>query len=247
MDSILKSFKLRDHLNSEVWVETETNNFNKIKLKPELRTALLKIAKDFIDSFKIESLEIEDVLFIGSLANFNWSNFSDIDLHVVVDKSKINDDKIVVDELFDAKKALFNLKHDIKVKGYDVELYGQDVNEELESSKGIYSVLFNKWVDTPTKEDFKLDKKTVINKVNEFIKALDRLTNMENSNDKITKIDAFKEKIRKYRKNGLKQGGELSNENLVFKYLRRSGFMEKLSDLGINTKDSLLSVENVEL
>lgn len=246
MDSILKSFKLRDHLNSEVWVDAETNNFNKIKLKLEIRTALLKIAKDFIDSFKIGSLEIEDVLFVGSLANFNWSDFSDVDLHVVVDKSKISDNKVIVDELFDAKKAVFNLKHDIKVKGYDVELYGQDITEELDS-KGIYSVLFNKWLDIPTKEDFKLDKNAVVKKVNEFTKALDGLSKMENSNDKITKIDAFKEKIRKYRKNGLKQGGELSNENLVFKYLRRSGFMEKLSDLGVNTKDSLLSVENVEL
>ena len=65
--------------------------------------------------------------------------------------------------------------------------------------------------------------------------------------DKLTKIDTFKEKIRKYRKNGLMRGGELSNENLVFKYLRRSGFMEKLSDLKTNTTDSILSLENAEL
>ena len=70
---------------------------------------------------------------------------------------------------------------------------------------------------------------------------------MENTKEKLDKIDAFKEKIRKYRKNGLMSGGELSNENLVFKYLRRSGFMEKLSDLKTNTTDSILSLENAEL
>ena len=246
MDSILNSFKLRDTLNPEIWDNVNSGDFSSIKLKSDIRKHLLDIAKDFIDSFNIETIEIEDVLFVGSLTNYNWSNYSDVDLHVLIDKSKLGTDPVIADELFDAKKQNFNLKHDIKIKGYDVELYAQDVNETLDS-KGKYSVLYNKWIDTPSIEDFELDKASVIKKVKEFNKMLGTLEKMEDSKDKLTKIDAFKEKIRKYRKNGLMSGGELSNENLVFKYLRRSGFMEKLSDLKTNTTDSILSLENAEL
>jgi predicted component of type VI protein secretion system len=245
MNSILGSFKLQDTLNPEIWDNVDTNEFSSIKLKSDIRKHLLDIAKDFIDSMGVE-IDIEDILFVGSLTNYNWSNFSDVDMHVVIDKSKLGTEPLVADEFFDAKKQNFNLKHDIKIKGYDVELYAQDVNETLDS-KGKYSVLYSKWVETPSLEDFELDKASVIKKVKEFNKILSSLEQMEDSKDKLTKIDAFKEKIRKYRKNGLMKGGELSNENLVFKYLRRSGFMEKLSDLRTNTTDSILSLENAEL
>ena len=39
---------------------------------------------DFIDFIGVPLL-IEDVIFTGSLANYNWSEYSDIDLHVVCD------------------------------------------------------------------------------------------------------------------------------------------------------------------
>ena len=214
MDSILKSFKLQDTLNPEIWGDVESGDFDKIKLKSDIRKHLLDIAKDFIDSFNIETIEIEDVLFVGSLTNYNWSNYSDVDLHVLIDKSKLGADPVIADELFDAKKQNYNLKHDIKIKGYDVELYAQDVNETLDS-KGKYSVLYNKWIDTPSIEDFEVDKVSVIKKVKEFNKMLGTLEKMEDSKDKLTKIDAFKEKIRKYRKNGLMSGGEFKIEEAI--------------------------------
>jgi predicted nucleotidyltransferase len=245
MDQILNSFKLQETLNPEIWDNVDSDDLTQIKLKKDIRTGLLNIAKDFVDSFKIEELEIEDVYFVGSLTNYNWSNFSDIDLHVVLDKTKISTDINVVTELFDAKKEVYNNNHDIKIKGYDVELYAQDVNEKLDS-KGIYSVLFSKWVDSPSKEEFSLDKKTILNKVKEFNKTINNLINMDDSEEKIQKIKLFKDKLRKYRKSGL-HDGEMSNENLVFKYLRRSGIIQKLNNIKTKTYDTLLSVENVEL
>lgn len=245
-NNILNSFKLQDTLSDLIWLNHDSNDFSSIKLKPEIRTACLKIAKDFIDYFKIESIVIEDIYFVGSLTNYNWSNFSDIDIHVIVDKSKINADSDVVDELFDAKKTVYNEVHDIKIKGFDVELYAQDVNEDLESSKGLYSILYNKWLNTPVKNNFTLDKKSILKKVKEFNTRLAKLEKLPNTEDKVKQIDDFKDRIKKYRKSGLQKGGELSNENLIFKYLRRSGFMEKLIDLKTKTQDSILSLENVE-
>ncbi len=247
MDSIINSFKLQDNLNKDIWDNVDSGDIENVRLKPEIRRSLLEIAKKFVDSFNIETLDIEDVLFIGSLASYNWSNYSDVDLHVVLDKTKINADSTVSDELFDAKKDVFNNLHDITIKGYDVELYAQALGEKVDSAKGIYSVLYNKWLSKPTKENFSLDKETVLNKVKEFKKTLETISKMEDGQEKLDKLKAFKDKIKKYRKSGLQSGGELSNENLVFKYLRRSGFIEELLKLKVKTQDSLLSVENAEL
>lgn len=247
MDSIISSFKLNETLNPAVWENISSDDFSEIKLKGEIRFGLLKIAKDFVDSFKIEGIEIEDVIFVGSLVNYNWSNYSDIDLHIIIDKSKINADAEIVDEFFENKRRIYNDTHDIKVKGYDVEVYAQDINETLEASSGIYSVLYLKWLSEPVKTNVKLDKGSIVKKVKKFKKEFDIISNMENSREKLQQIDALKEKIRKFRKSGLQRGGEYSNENLVFKYLRRSGYMDKLNDIKINTNDSLLSVENTEL
>ena len=246
MDSILKSFKLQAQLNPEFWINAETDNFDVIRLKPEIRTNLLKIAKDYIDSFNIAEMEIEDVLFVGSLANYNWSSYSDVDLHVVIDKSKLGTNQAIIDELLDAKKALFKLTHHITIKKFDVELYAQDITEEL-ASIGQYSILYNKWEKTPDKENFDIDKKSVIKKIKDFNNALSSIEKLDDSDVKLEKIRTLKDKIANYRRTGLKRGGELSNENIVFKYLRRSGFMEKISNLKLQTQDSVLSIENTEL
>ncbi len=246
MDSIINSFRLQQHLNSDIWENAETGDFNIIKLDSEVRMHLLHIAKDFIESFKLEAIEIEDVLFVGSLANYNWSSYSDVDLHVLIDKKALGDNEAVIDELFDAKKSLYLLKHDIKIKNFDVELYAQDVDEPLES-QGQYSVLYSKWLQTPERDEFNLDKQAIIKKIKEFNKLLNTVESMEAGDAKVARLHKLADKIKAYRKAGLKRGGELSNENLVFKYLRRSGFMGKLGDLKIQTKDSVLSVDEVEL
>jgi predicted nucleotidyltransferase len=246
MKSILKSFELKDTLNPNIWDGVDSNDVKEIKLKPEVRSGLLKIAKDFIDFIGIDSIVIEDIIFVGSLANFNWSNYSDIDVHVIIDKSLIEGSEELIGEFFDAKKVIYNDKNEITVKGYDVELYAQDIDEELEASGGVYSVLFTKWLKTPTKTEVSYNKDKIIKKVQFFKKILDNIKEMDDTKEKITKIDALREKIRKYRKSGLKKSGEYSDENLIFKYMRRIGFIEELKNLKQKTNDSLLSVEGFE-
>ena len=56
-------------------------------------------------------------------------------------------------------------------------------------------------------------------------------------------LDKVKDKLKEYRKSGLEKDGELSYENLVFKYLRRSGHIEKLFDMKNKMKDKELSIE----
>lgn len=240
---ILDSFKIQKYLNPYIWENYKSKDFDEIKLKNTLRTDILKIAKLFIESFNIEGIEIDDILFVGSLANYNWSDYSDVDIHVVLNKSQFDGDDDIIQELFDAKRAIFNDKHVITIKGYDVELYAQDTNEILDAT-GIYSVLYAKWLKTPPKLNTSFNKKVIIDKVKSFNYTLKAIENMEDIDKKIETIDKLKDKIKKYRKSGLHKGGEYSNENLVFKYLRRSGYMEKLSDLKNSLIDKQLTIEN---
>ena len=201
MDNILQSFTVRPSLYSDIWENPSSDNFKEIKLKKEIREHLIAIAKDFIDSLGIDTLAIEDILFVGSLANYNWSEYSDIDLHIVIDKPKVNDDSILVDEFFTAKKELYNLKHNIKIKGFDVELYVQAADEVLDTADGIYSILYNKWRKEPNKQKPEINKKDIIKKVKEFNQKLIDINNEEDPDAKILKLKKLKEKIRKIMNN----------------------------------------------
>jgi hypothetical protein len=148
-------------------------------------------------------------------------------------------------ELFGLKKQLFNQKHDIRIFGYEVELYAQDSSEEHTAS-GLYSIKDNKWINIPSRENFKLDKnllKTKISSWKNYIEDLIVNINELGLDVNETKVKTLKDKLKEYRKSGLEKEGEYSYENLVFKFLRRSKIIEKLYDVVNKQSDKELSVE----
>ena len=56
-------------------------------------------------------------------------------------------------------------------------------------------------------------------------------------------IDKYNNKLRKFRVGGLQKGGEYSDENLVFKVLRRNGYLEKLRNLKDELSDKYLTLK----
>jgi predicted nucleotidyltransferase len=241
-NNIIQSFFSKDELNSKIWDEN-------MKLRKEVREKLLQTANEFIDFIGVPIL-LEDVIFTGSLANYNWSEYSDIDLHVVCDFIQFSDTELsLYEELFKVKKTIFNTNHDIKIFGYEVELYVQNASEAHFSS-GVYSVLYNEWDIKPEKEDSNIDTKILKSKINHWKSQID--TVVDNATEKDIDeareyIKKFKEKLKKYRSSGLKKEGEYSYENLVFKYLRRSDYLEKLFNLENNLLDKELSLMEQKL
>ena len=244
LKNILSSFKLRNTLNLKIWElsdkDKDSNNTpNNYKIYPEIRERLLEIAYRFIDSFDIDVV-IDDIIITGSLVNFNWSKFSDVDLHVLINFKQFPEKhRSLYVELLDLKKVLFNLKYNIKVKGFDVELYAQDKSVTSFSS-GVYSVLFDKWESFPNKEKVEIDKEAILNKTNQWTQIIDSAieeASDKNLEDGLKILNKFKDKLKKYRTSGLEEGGEYSNENLVFKALRRNGYIGKLYDF----KNKLMS------
>ena len=235
---ILDSFEVRKTLNPKVWENpTEPSN---AEIKEKVREGLLKIAEKFVE-YLGDDIFVDDVVLTGSLANFNWSEFSDFDLHIIIDFSQFGDEGETMKENFNLKKQIFNEKHDITIFGYDVELYAQDA-EENHFSTGVFSVLNNEWISEPKKVKFRLDKTTLEKKINQWTEKIDSaIDKSEKKDGKI--LEDIKEKIKEYRKSGLEKEGELSYENLVFKFLRRSGHIQKLFDKANQTLDKELSIE----
>jgi hypothetical protein len=238
LKSILSSFHLQDELNPKIWESSD-------KMSPKVRERLLEIAYEFIEFLGVDII-VSDAVMTGSLANYNWSQYSDVDLHIIADFEQFSEKELpLYEELFKLKKTLFNDKHNIKIYGYDVELYVQDETESHFSS-GEYSVLFNEWITKPKKENVEIDTALIKNKSEHWMKIIDEVIDdtkeksIESGMDSINKV---KEKLKKYRTAGLEDGGEMSDENLVFKVLRRNGYIQKLFDFQNEYQDKKLSLK----
>lgn len=241
-EKIVKSFETKDELSNEIFDKTEKG----FKMKEDVRKRLLEISDDFIESFGAEFF-IHDIVLTGSLANYNWSEFSDVDLHILIDMAEINNEntspilQTIIKEFFDAKKNVWNEKHDIKIKGFDVEVYVQDV-EEPHISSGVYSILHDKWEIEPKKETPNIDDRKILEKGEDFAKKIDQLIDLGLGNEVLPKIESLRKKLKQFRQGGLERGGEYSYENLTFKLLRRNGYIEKLLKLKTDITDKKLSI-----
>jgi hypothetical protein len=223
-------------LNPKVW--------NNDVLKPKIRTALLKITDEFKETLNVSGYKIVDIYLTGSLANYNYTSKSDFDLHLVMDYEKTDGKKCGVDlyDLFTTKKQLWAEQHDIEIYDYPVELYVQSVSEP-HTSTGVYSVKNNKWVVKPkyNKTVVKdINTYAVKTKVKEFEKLIDGAIN--NKVDEYSTLKSIKDRLKNMRQSGLEKSGEYSVENIAFKKLRNSGYIEKLFKYITKVRDEKLSL-----
>ena len=231
------SFKMNDTLNPEIWVDENT-------IDPEIQKTLIKIANDYYNELDLD-IPILDITLTGSLANYNWSKYSDVDLHIIFDANELGEDKDMIKDLLDIKTRAWNLKHDIKVKGFDVELYLQP-EDQPHHSTGVYSLQNSEWVTEPQIVDVDLDKETITKKYNTILKSVEEIQkdmDEDKYEDVVKQLDKLKDKIKKMRQSGLDTGGEFSSENIVFKLLRRNDIMEKIDDMLVTAYDKSVSLD----
>ncbi len=239
---LINSFIPQKSLNPQVW----ESSGNPPKLKEEIRSRLLDIAYEFVEFLDVD-LVITDIILTGSLSNYNWSKYSDFDLHIVANFDQYPEQqKELYEKIFNLKKLIYNQKHDIRLKGYEVELYVQNETESHFSS-GVYSILFNEWANEPKKENIQIDKNLIKEKSKQWMNMIDDLLDtIEDMDVRTAKemVDKYKKKLKKYRTCGLEKGGEYSTENLVFKILRRNGYIQKLHDETSKMIDDKLSMNH---
>jgi hypothetical protein len=222
----IESFYLQNDLNRKVWDKGDSIN-------PELRKELLKIAYDYLDFLDID-VDIEDIILTGSLANYNWSKYSDFDLHLVFDFTEVDENKELVKKYLDAAEKVWKFQHDLQLSGFPVELYCQDTDAE-HTSTGVYSLVDDEWFKKPKKENFVPDEELIrvkSRKVMDSIKDLEYdLETNKNSNYILKKLSKLWKRIKDARQAGLEKEGEFSIENLIFKLLRRNGYIQRLLDV----------------
>jgi hypothetical protein len=227
------NIKFHDTLNPKLF---DSSN----RMSPVVREKLLQIAEDFKQSLGIEIPNLVDITVSGSNAAYSYTPMSDIDLHLVVDLPDADNDQ-TYRELFDAKKFQYNEQHDYKIKGFDVELYVQNANEE-HISQGIYSVMNNSWVKEPQAITAEYDEVSTRAKY-EQIKYLIQKALFAKDYDLASRL---RQTIKKYRQVGLQTTGEFGPENLAFKALRSNGYIKKLYDLLNDLRDREFSLESSE-
>lgn len=223
--------------------ELNPDLFNGKRLKDNIREALILIGTKFEEFLGFENpptlLKI-----VGSSINYNWSKKSDIDLHLVYDFKSFNHcpDEETIRDLVLSKKTIFNLKHDIKIFGLQVELYVEDIHDENKSS-AVYSLTDNIWVREPVHTDPEVDRHYVTSTTSYYMKFIDKVEQMPTSKNKLDVAEKLKDKIMNLRKKGLSDSGEFNKYNVMYKTLRNYNYITKLSEIILKTEDELLSIE----
>ena len=231
------SFDIKDTLEPNIWIDDETIN-------PEVRERLITIALDFMEGLEVGAAP-KDIRLTGSIANYNWSDYSDIDLHIVVDFSEVDDDAELVKKFFDASRLRWNDRHDIKIFGYEVEIYVENAGE-IHKSSGVYSLLGEEWVTMPDPDSGKNAWSAIARKKSDDIMTqINLIQGVVRKKPKaaLRSIERLKKKISRMRQAGLdSKEQEYSVENVIFKILRREGALDLLSDLKDRAYDSAFSM-----
>lgn len=206
------TLKYHSRLNPKLWTKDQ--------LKPGIAPELLKLSWEFAKFSGIAKNKVKDIIITGGNVNYNYTKFSDIDIHLICDLTGMDSDKI-----YD-KKVEWNKKMSEKIGGYPLEFYAAD-DDTVPSGQGVYSILLNKWVMVPKHLDHVgvLTDPFVADKIQHEIKYVKQIIKSGSKED----ILRFKEKMWRGRTAGLQREGEFSVENVIYKDLRNRGLIDKLN------------------
>jgi hypothetical protein len=216
---MITEYQTQNELNPKLW-DIDV-------LRPGLRAKLLKIAKYFFEHLGVD-VAIKDVILTGSNVNYNWTEHSDIDLHVVINYKDIDPNVSLVRDYMLAKKSIWNNSYPLTYKEMPIELYAQDENEP-HAATGIYSLMQDKWIKRPNLEQISIDDELIDTKAMPYRYEIDSLN--QNDPQFLFKVKSLKRRLKQLRQTGLEQSGEYSIENLAFKSLRNSGHLTKLTNM----------------
>ena len=212
--------KYEEHptLNQKIWSGD--------KLRPDIKEKLF----DIIDRYLADSqiLEKKDILaahIVGSNAGYNYTDDSDLDLHLIVDMEKLSRDSRFAQLANDGEKSLFNKRYDLELNGVNVELYVEDVKSGIRSN-GIYDLYANAWVKKPLKLNIAIDEEQYDNA---YAAAKHQALELLDSGD-IESLNTFLNDLYLKRRTSLAIEGEPGFDNQIFKDLRAEGILDDLKD-----------------
>lgn len=210
-----EEFQVHETLNQKLFDTTSQT------LLPEVREKIMNIVTEF-ESYIEVPIEICDVQLVGSNCSYNYTDKSDLDVHIIANFNMVDLDHEVMQSIYNVEKSSFNKDYDIKIKGIDVEIYVEDINSNTVSN-GIYSVCDNVWV----KEPKPIKSITKHNTEKEFEKWKSKIQQVLSEGDRQEIANAINA-LYLMRKNSIAVDGEYGKGNQLFKDIRSAGLLDKL-------------------
>jgi len=224
------TLEYHSELNPKFWVN--------VFLKEDVRNHLLEIAKEWLKFSETPSSAVTDIVLTGGNANFNYTDNSDLDIHIILNPRKIP--KCNDETYFKDKKLIWSLMHSISIYGTSVEVYAQVGEIDIPKNQGVFSLKTNKWVVKPENLNINFEKDPLLDKkIKDAIYEIEHALNSATDN---TVIDKILNKYKKMRETAIRSGGEFTQENLVFKELRNLGYIDKIRNFTITMLDKKLSL-----
>lgn len=235
-NNMSESIERHEMLNPLIW--------NGNDLKEDVKNAIKSIVAKYIeDSLILSEENIIDVELLGSNASYNYTEHSDIDIHIVVNMESVSSDPTLVQIACNAEKALFNNAFDFKIKGLEVELYVEDVKTGA-ASNGVYSITKDKWLKVPVPKNI-----PDVSNDTEYLNLLDAWTSKARvimSSTASRDIQNFVNELYNLRRLSIMSDGEYARGNLVFKEIRNSGLLQELKDKINDLTSKELSLESLK-
>lgn len=230
---LTEKFEVHDTLNPKLWSPEN-------KLLDDVKVKIVEIIEQFISTCDMP-LNMVDAHLVGSNASYNYTKYSDLDVHIIANFDMIDAPKEILQAAYNAIKAKFNSEYDISIRGVNIELYVEDIRSSAVTN-GIYSLYEDRWIKFPKKltdvpqidisDEYEVWE-------NKFKKAIES----ENSDS----ITAVINDIYLLRKNSLDVEGEYGKGNQVFKELRNAGLLDGAKEAYKKCRSKELTIEHLQL
>ena len=225
----IKPFRPKDKLNPDFF-NTEG------QLDSQIRMRLLDIADDFVESLEVKWVKPSDIVLTGSIANYNWSKYSDVDIHIVYNFKDVYSKTEFVKDYFNSKRDIWNKTHEeLTIKDFPVEISVEDKANPANST-GVYSLEKNKWVKEPEDmNDSELNIKYIkdfcakqMTKFDELFDEIDNESDRKKLETLSNKVEALYTKLKNMRAEALKsKEKEMATGNIIWKVIKHQGYIEQ--------------------
>lgn len=242
---IIEKLETHDNLNPKIWNSDMT-------LRSDVEQKLYNIIDEFVENSHF--LTTDDIItanIVGSNASYNYTEFSDLDLHIVVNLSDLSEDEKFAGYTGDCERIIFNRRYEIEMNGVDVELYVEDIRT-APVSNGIYDLFKGEWIRRPIKLVFPEVNNNLYKSVYDVHKQ--KAVKLLSSAKSAKEINKFVNDLYLLRRDSLAEDGEVGIGNQVFKDLRNEGLLDQLKDkyyelrsieLSLNDSDSDTQLETI--
>lgn len=175
-------------------------------------------------------VKLDDIVFIGSMADYLYTTHSDLDVNLIIDVSNVAWPSKAIASFLKQNNKYWHTQT-LSLFNYPIEM---GAYTQISTLGGIYSILNHAWVKMPEHHEILFSKDELKNIVRAHHQNIITLQQNYIANSKqfdCGKFTNFQSALIKWRKDGLQRDGLTSIENMSYRLLRILGEIDLVSDL----------------